>query len=124
MWSIGWILSNKTEDKIIDSIQSLVLPFAGQVPPYPAYGTTTPYPVYPTGGYAPPPIPQGYNPYGQYSYPGQVPPAPYPTGQYPGYPQAGYPQQPQYRWGQQTSTSRLSKVQHHINHKGFNSALS
>lgn len=72
--------------------------------PYPVYvqgmpvpfgaSTNTPYP-----SYVPPPMPQGYNPYGggvpypgAYNYPGGFPQAGYP-GNYPQQ-QSGYPQQP------------------------------
>lgn len=82
-------------------------PAPGQVPPnlpYPVqvqgmpvpYGANanTPYP-----SYVPPPMPQGYNPYGTWpgnyqNYQGQVPPGTYQPGQYP---QNPFPQQPGYR---------------------------
>ena len=56
--------------------------------PYPTGGYGgMPYPVAPQAGYAPPPMPQGYNPYQSYGYPQQAPP----PGQYP---QQQPPQQP------------------------------
>ncbi|XP_044258227.1 programmed cell death 6-interacting protein [Tribolium madens] len=83
-------------------------PASGGVP-YPVYvqgmpvpygaSTSTPYPAY-----VPPPMPQGYNPYGtmpypnSYNYPGGFPAAPGygqqpPPGSYPQQPPAGYPPQ-------------------------------
>ncbi|XP_063911920.1 programmed cell death 6-interacting protein isoform X2 [Zophobas morio] len=89
-------------------------PQAPQAPggvPYPVYvqgmpvpygaSASTPYPAY-----VPPPMPQGYNPYGtmpypsSYNYPGGFPAAPGygqqpPPGSYPQQPPSGYSQQPQ-----------------------------
>ncbi|RZC42803.1 BRO1, ALIX LYPXL bnd, FUN14, DUF3824 and/or DUF1204 domain containing protein [Asbolus verrucosus] len=72
----------------------------GMPVPYGA-SSATPYP-----SYVPPPMPQGYNPYGtmpypsSYNYPGGFPAAPGygqqpPPGGYQQQPPAGYPQQPQ-----------------------------
>ncbi|KAF5294646.1 hypothetical protein FQA39_LY02778 [Lamprigera yunnana] len=78
-------------------VQGMPVPFASASAPYPSY--------------VPPPMPQGYNPYGGYpggtqTYPGAYPQQTYPGnypqqgGNYPqgSYPPGSYPQQPPRRW--------------------------